>query len=188
MPKEAEKKQPLERQHKALLIIASVLIKTFLMVLVATHVMCGSSDPRALFSCGADAAYVGGSAAAVAVMGFVFGHYIVRLKSFNKIFAQMMGADFIVTAMYFGVAFIAPDLVATKTMIWLFGTWILGMLLAPVNSEKTMLKKIAQYGGIAALGGFFSLHFIPGFADLGQAYTAGMMISSIIAVFGGGRQ
>ena len=189
MPEKAEKKQqPLERQHKALLIIASVLIKTFLMVLVATHVMCGSSDPRALFSCGIDAAYVGGSAAAVAVMGFVFGHYIVRLKSFSRIFAQMMGADFIVTAMYFGVAFIAPDLVATKTMIWLFGTWILGMLLAPVNSEKTMLKKISQYGGIAALGGFFSLHFIPGFADLGEAYTAGMMVSSIIAVFGGGRQ
>lgn len=189
MPKEAEKRQqPLERQHKALLIIASVLIKTFLMVLVATHVMCGSSDPRALFSCGENAAYIGGSAAAVAIMGFVFGHYIIRLKSFGRIFAQMMGADFIVTAMYFGVAFTAPDLVATKTMIWLFGTWILGMLLAPINSEKTLLKKMAQYGGIAALGAFFSLHFIPGFAEMGEAYTAGMMISSIVSVFGGGRQ
>jgi hypothetical protein len=93
----------------------------------------------------------------------------------------------IVTAMYFGVAFTAPELVATKTMIWLFGTWILGMLLAPFNSERTLLKKISQYGGIGALGTLFSLHFIPGFADLGQSYTTGMMLSSILSVFGGGR-
>lgn len=173
-------------QHKALLFSASV-VKTALMAIVATHVMCGSSDPRALFQCGPDAAYVGGSAAAVAIMGFVFGHYIVRLKSFNTIFAKMMGADFTVTALYFGVAFTAPELVATKTMIWLFGTWILGMLLAPFSSENTLLKKLAQYGGIAALGAFFTLHFIPQFVQLGSAYTAGMMLSSIMAVFGGGR-
>jgi hypothetical protein len=171
-----------------MLIVASVLVKVFLMVLVSTQVMCGRADPVALFSCGANAAYVGGSAAAVAIMGFVFGHYIVRLKSFNKIFANMLGADFIITAMYFGVAFSAPELVATKTMIWLFGTWILGMLLAPFNSEKTFLKKISQYGGIVALGALFSLHFIPGFAGFGQSYTAGMMVSSILSVFGGGRQ
>jgi len=182
------KAQPLERQHKALLIIASVIVKTFLMVLVATQVMCGSSDPRALFSCGMNAAYVASSAAAVSIMGFVFGHYIVKLKSFNKIFASMMGADFIVTAMYFGVAFTAPEVMATKTMIWLFGTWILGMLLAPINSEKTFLKKLSQYGGIAALGALLSLHFVPGFTAYGQSYTAGMMVSSILSVFGGGRQ
>jgi hypothetical protein len=184
----ASRSQPLELQHKALLFVASVLVKTFLMVLVSTQMVCGSSDPRALFQCGPDAAYVGGSAAAVAVMGFVFAHYIIRLKSFNKIFATMMGADFIVTAMYFGVAFTAPELVASKTMIWLFGTWILGMLLAPFESEKKILKKVSQYGGIAALGAFFTLHFLPGFAELGSSYTAGMMISSILAVFGGGRQ
>lgn len=182
------KAQPLERQHKALLIVASVIVKTFLMVLVSTQVICGSTDPRALFSCGANAAYVGGSAAAVAIMGFVFGHYIMKLRSFNKIFANLMGADFMVTAMYFGVAFTAPSVVATKTMTWLFGTWILGMLLAPFNSEKTFLKKLSQYGGIAALGALFSLHFIPGLADMGQSYTAGMMVSSILSVFGGGRQ
>ncbi|MEM2140443.1 MAG: hypothetical protein QXJ74_00800 [Nitrososphaera sp.] len=187
MPRDAAKERPLERQHKALLIVASVVIKTVLMVIVATHVMCGSADPRALFACGENAAYVGGSAAAVALMGFIFGHYIVRLKSFDAIFGRMMGADFMVTVMYFAVAFIAPDLVAEKTMIWLFGTWILGMLLAPVNSQKTFLKKLSQYGGTAALGAFFSLHFIPEFAQLGSAYTAGMMVSSILAVFGGGR-
>jgi hypothetical protein len=187
MPKDAAKERPLELQHKAMLIVASVIIKTVLMVIVATHVMCGSADPRALFACGENAAYVGGSAAAVALMGFIFGHYIIRLKSFNIIFARMMGADFMVTAMYFAAAFIAPELVAVKTMIWLFGTWILGMLLAPVNMEKTFMKKLSQYGGIAALGAFFSLHFIPGFADLGSAYTTGMMVSSILAVFGGGR-
>ena len=187
MPRDAARERPLERQHKALLIVASVIIKSVLMIIVATHVVCGEADPRILFVCGEDAAYVGGSAAAVAIMGFIFGHYIVRLKSFSKIFARMMGADFIVSVMYFAVAFIAVDMVATKTMIWLFGTWILGMLLAPVSSEKTFLKKISQYGGIAALGVFFSLHFVPGFAELGSVYTAGMMVSSILAVFGGGR-
>lgn len=184
--KKRQERQP-ELQHKALLFVASVIVKTALMTIVATDVMCGSSDPRALFECGANAAYVGGSAAAVAIMGFVFGHYIVRLKSFNKIFGRMMGADFIVTAMYFGVAFTTTELVAIKTMIWLFGTWILGMLLAPFSSENTLMKKLAQYGGIAALGAFFTLHFIPQFAEMGSAYTAGMMLSSIMAVFGGGR-
>lgn len=187
MPKDIARERPLERQHKALLIIASVIIKATLMVIVATQVMCGSAEPRALFACGENAVYVGGSAAAVALMGFVFGHYIIRLKSFSRIFARMMSADFIVTAMYFSVAFFAPDVMAVKTMIWLFGTWMLGMLLGPVNMEKTFLKKLSQYGGIVALGTFFSLHFIPEFADLGSAYTAGMMVSSILAVFGGGR-
>lgn len=188
MPGGATRKQLLEQQHKALLIVASVIIKTVLMAIVSTQIICGGADPWALFSCGENVAYVGGSAAAVALMGFIFGHYIVRLKSFSPIFAMMMAADFMVTGMYFAVAFIAPELVAVKTMIWLFGTWILGMLLAPINSEKTFLKKLSQYGGIAALGAFFSLHFIPEFADLGSAYTAGMIVSSILAVFGGGRQ
>lgn len=187
MPKDVTRERPLERQHKALLIVASVIIKTALMVVVATNVMCGGADPTILFACEGNAAYVGGSAAAVSLMGFAFGHYIIRLRSFSRIFARMMAADFVVTAMYFSVAFIAPDIMAVKTMIWLFGTWILGMLLAPVNMEKTFLKKLSQYGGIAALGVFFSLHFIPEFEELGSAYTAGMMVSSILAVFGGGR-
>jgi hypothetical protein len=188
LPKGSSRSRPLELQHKALLFVASVLVKTFLMVLVSTQLVCGSADPRALFQCGPNAAYVGGSAAAVAVMGFAFAHYIIRLKAFNRIFATMMGADFIVTAMYFGVAFIEPEPVAARTMLWLFGTWILGMLLAPFESEKRIWKKLSQYGGIAALGALFTLHFIPGFAEMESSYTVGMMVSSILAVFGGGRQ
>jgi hypothetical protein len=47
-------------------------------------------------------AYVGGSVAAVAIMGIIFGYYVVHLKSFDRIFARMMmKADFIVTAMFF---------------------------------------------------------------------------------------
>ena len=49
----------------------------------------------------------------------------------------MMKADFIMTAMYFGVAFSAPEMIAGKVMIWLFGIWVLGMLLAPFNREMT---------------------------------------------------
>lgn len=141
-----------------------------------------------MFQCGLRAAYVDGSAAAVAVMGFIFAHYIIRLKSFNKIFSTMMCADFIVTAMYFGVAFIEPDLVAAKTMIWLFGTWILGILSAPFNSQMTAWKKLSQYGGIVTMGALFTLHFLQGSAEMGSSYTVGMMVSSIPAVFGGGRQ
>lgn len=177
----------MEKSHKALIFAASMIAKTFLMTTVATHVFCGSINPGSLFACGTNAAYVGGSAAAVALMGIVFGRYIVRLKSFNSVFANMMKADLIVTGMYLTVAFTAPQLVATKVMIWLFGTWILGVLLAPFNSERTLLKKITEYGSIAALGAFFGLHFIPQFSDFGSAYTAGTIVSSILSVFGGGR-
>jgi hypothetical protein len=177
----------MEKSHKALIFTASMIAKTFLMATVATHVFCGSINPGSLFSCGTYAAYVGGSAAAVALMGIIFGRYIVRLKSFNQVFANMMKADLIVTGMYLAVAFTAPELVATKVTIWLLGTWILGMLLAPFNSERTLLKKITEYGSIAALGAFFGLHFIPQFSDLSSAYTAGTIGSSILSVFGGGR-
>ena len=68
--------------------------------------------------------FVGASTAAVAIMGTVFRYYIIRLKSFNDIFPKIMKTDFIVTAMYFGVAFTAPSLITSKVMIWLFGTWI----------------------------------------------------------------
>jgi hypothetical protein len=46
-------------------------------------------------------AYVGASVAAVAIMGIIFGYYVVHLKSFDRIFARMMKADFIVTVMFF---------------------------------------------------------------------------------------
>ena len=41
MPKDSSRSRPVELQHKALLFVASVLVKTFLMVLVATHVPLG---------------------------------------------------------------------------------------------------------------------------------------------------
>ena len=58
------------------------------------------SHKALIFACATYAAYVGGSAAAVALMGVVFGRHIVRLKSFNQVFANMMKADLIVTGMY----------------------------------------------------------------------------------------
>ncbi len=166
-----------------------MIVKTFLMVMVSTQVFCGSADPRVLFlQCFDNFPYVAASAAAVALMGAVFGRYIVRMKTFNKIFANMMKVDFIVTAMYFGVAFTAPSLVASKAMIWLFGTWVLGMLLAPFNSERTVLKKITEYGSLVALGAFFTMHFIPQFQEFGSSSTIGMILSSIMSLFGSGRQ
>lgn len=139
------RKQSIEKSHKALIFAATTIAKAFLMTTVATHVFCGSINPGSLFACGTNAAYVGGSTAAVAVMDIVFGRHIIRLKSFNQVFANMMKADLIVTGMYLTVAFTASQLVATKVIIWLFGTWIMGILLAPFNSERTLLKKITEY-------------------------------------------
>jgi hypothetical protein len=45
-------------------------------------------------------------------------------------------------------------------MIWLFGVWILGMLLAPFNKEQTILKKVTEYGAMVALGILLTAHFI----------------------------
>ncbi|CAN5543480.1 hypothetical protein BH18THE1_BH18THE1_00310 [soil metagenome] len=53
----------------------------------------------------------------------------------------MMG-DFMVTAMYFGASFSATSFIVSKVMFWLFGVWILGMLLAPFNKDRTILKKV----------------------------------------------
>ncbi len=168
--------------------MASVIVKTFLMAIVSTNVFCGSIEPRVLFfQCGTNVGFVGGSTAAIAIMGGLFGYYIIRLKSFNSIFPQVMKTDFIITAMYFGVAFTAPSLVASKVMIWLFGMWVLGMLLAPFNKEKTALKKVTEYGSIAALGALLAAHFIPAFQEYQSSYTLGMMISSVMGVFGAGR-
>ena len=187
--KEKESKyERVELSHKALLLTASVIVKTFLMAIVSSEVFCGGIDPSTLFiECGANVAYVAGSTAAVAIMGAMFGYYIVRLKTFEQIFARMMKADFIITAMYFGVAFSAPEMIAPKVMIWLFGMWILGMLLAPFNTERTLLKQVAEYGSLVALGALLTLHFIPAFQELGSSYTLGMMVSSVIGMFGSGR-
>ncbi len=182
------KYERVELSHRALLLTASVMVKTFLMAISSSQVFCGGIDPSTLFlQCGVNVAYVAGSTAAVAIMGAMFGYYIVRLKTFEQIFARLMKADFIMTAMYFGVAFSAPTMVAGKVMIWLFGMWILGMLLAPFNRERTVLKQVAEYGSLVALGALLTVHFIPAFEELGSSTTLGMMVSSVIGMFGSGR-
>lgn len=167
-----------------------MIAKAFLMAVVSSQVFCGSINPIVVFmQCGANAAFMGGSVAAVALMGIVFGYYIIRLKSFNDIFSKVMKTDFIVTAMYLGVAFTSPDAIATKVMIWLFGMWIIGMVLAPFSKEKTTFKKVTEYGSIAALGGFLALHIIPipALEVYDSSSTLGMILSSILASFGAGR-
>ncbi len=170
--------------------MASVILKMFLMAIISTNVFCGSISPTTLFfECSSiKVAFVGASTAAVAMMGAIFGYYVIRLKSFNDIFPKIMKADFIVTAMYFSVAFTAPSLIASKVMIWLFGTWILGMLLAPFNKEKTILKTVTEYGSLVALGALLAAHFIPSLQGVGSAYTLGMAVSSVTGVFGAGRK
>jgi len=98
-----------------------------------------------------------------------------------------MKADFIMTAMYFGIAFSAPEAIAGKVMVWLFGIWVLGMLLAPFNRDMTILKKITEYGSLVALGALLTAHFIPAFQEYGSSYTLGMMVSSVMGLFGAGR-
>lgn len=182
------KYERVELSHRALLLTASVIVKSFLMAIVSSQVFCGGIDPSTLFlQCGANVAYVAGSTAAVAIMGAMFGFYIVRLKTFEQIFARMMKADFIITAMYFGVAFSAPEMVAAKVMIWLFGMWVLGMLLAPFNRDRTILKQVAEYGSLVALGALLTVHFIPAFQEFGSSTTLGMMVSSVVGLFGSGR-
>ena len=169
--------------------MASVILKTFLMATVSSNVFCESINPITLFlECGINIIFVGASTSAVAIMGTVFGYYIIRLKSFNDIFPKIMKTDFIVTAMYFGVAFTAPSLIASKVMIWLFGTWILGTLLAPFNKERTTLKIVTEYGSLVALGALLAAHFIPPLQDWGSANTLGMTVSSVTSVFGAGRK
>lgn len=158
------------------------------MAIAASQVFCGGIEPSILFfQCGANVAYVAGSVAAVAIMGALFGFYVVRLKAFEPIFARMMKADFIITAMYFAIAFSAADMIAGKVMVWLFGIWVLGMLLAPFNREMTILKKVTEYGSLVALGALLTAHFIPVFQEFGSSYTLGMMVSSVLGLFGAGR-
>ena len=121
----------LETQHKALLFIASIAVKSFLMAIVSSYIFCKSIDPNIIFlHCSLNIVYV----------GICIG--VVRIKTFDNIFANMMKSDYIVTTMYFSMGFLAPAIMSTTVMIWLFGIWILGMLLAPFNKEKTILKKV----------------------------------------------
>ncbi len=178
----------LERSHKALLLLASVIVKTFLMAIVSSYVFCGSINPNVLFfHCLENVPYVGASIAAVAIIGTLFGYYVSKLKSFDPIFPNLMMGDFIVTAMYFGASFSAPSIIASKVMIWLFGVWILGMLLAPFNKDRTILKKITEYGALVALGALLTAHFIPYLQEYQSSYTVSMMVTSILSLFGAGR-
>jgi hypothetical protein len=98
----------------------------------------------------------------------------------------MMG-DFIVTAMYFAASFSAPSIIASKVMIWLFGVWILGMLLAPFNKDRTILKKVTEYGALVALGTLLTAHFITFLQEFQSSYTVAMMVTSVLSLFGAGR-
>jgi hypothetical protein len=178
----------LDRSHKALLILASVLVKSFLMSIVSSYVFCGSISPNVLFfHCIEYVPFVAASIAAVAIIGAFFGYYITKLKSFDTIFANLMMGDFIVTAMYFGAFFSATSIIASKVMIWLFGVWVLGMLLAPFSKERTILKKVTEYGALVALGTLLTAHFIPFLQEYESSYTVGMMVTSVLSLFGAGR-
>jgi hypothetical protein len=178
----------LDRSHKALLLLASVVLKSFLMSIVSSYVFCGSINPYVLFfHCINNVPFVGVSIAAVALIGVFFGYYITKLKPFDSIYANLMMGDFIVTAMYFGASFSAPSIIASKVMIWLFGVWILGILLAPFNKDHTTLKKVTEYGALVALGTLLTAHFIPFLQEYQSSYTVSMMVTSVLSLFGAGR-
>ncbi len=158
------------------------------MSIVSSYVFCGSINPYVVFfHCIDNVPFVGASIAAVAIIGTLFGYYIIKLKSFDSIFPNLMMGDFIVTAMYFGASFSAPSIVASKVMIWLFGVWILGMLLAPFNKDQTILKKVTEYGALVALGTLLTAHFIPFLQEFQSSYTVAMMVTSVLSLFGAGR-
>jgi hypothetical protein len=121
------------------------------------------------------------------VIGTLFGYYVLKLKSFDSIFPNLMMGDFIVTAMYFGASFSATAFVASKVMIWLYGIWILGMLLAPFDKHRTVLKKVTEYGAMVALGMLLTAHFIPFLQEYQSSYTVSMIVTSILSLFGAGR-
>ena len=131
--------------------------------------------------------YVGISIGAIIVMGTIFGYYIIRIKTFDNILANMMKSDYIITTMYFSMGFLAPTIMSTTIMIWLFGIWILGMLLAPFNKEKTILKKVTQYGSLIAVGILLIASLIPQLQEYGQPFAIGAVISSLMGIFGTGR-
>ncbi|NOJ28596.1 MAG: hypothetical protein DA328_00315, partial [Nitrososphaeraceae archaeon] len=93
----------------------------------------------------------------------------------------------IITTMYFSMVFLAPAIISTTVMIWLFGVWILGMLLAPFSKEKTILKKVTQYGGLVAVGSLLVASLIPQLQVYGQSFAMGAIISSLMSIFGAGR-
>jgi low temperature requirement protein LtrA len=85
------------------------------------------------------------------------------------------------------MAFLAPALISTMIIIWLFGVWILDMLLAPFNKEKTLLKKVTQYGSLVAVGILLVASLLPQLQEYGQPFALGAIISSLMSIFGSGR-
>ena len=63
--------------------------------------------------------------------------------------------------------FLAPAMMSTMIIVWLFGIWILGMLLAPFNKEKTILKKVTQYGSLVTVGILLVASLIPQLQEYG---------------------
>ena len=82
-----EDKWILEPQHKALLFVANIAVKSFLMAIVSNYIFCKSIDPNILFfHCSMNIVYVGISIGAIIVMGTIFGYYIIRIKTFDNIY------------------------------------------------------------------------------------------------------
>jgi hypothetical protein len=63
----------------------------------------------------------------------------------------------------------------------------LGMLLAPFNKERTILKKVTEYGAMIALGTLLTVHFIPFLQEYQSSYTVSMIVTSVLSLFGAGR-
>ena len=178
----------LENRHKVLLFSASVAVKALLMGMISSYVFCGSIDPNTLFlQCSFNIIYVGISIGAIIVIGAILGYYIIRIKIFDNIFVNMMKSDYIITTMYFSMGFLAPTIISSTVMIWLFGIWILSMLLAPFNKEKIILKKLTQYGSLVVVGLLLGASLLPQLQDHGQIFTMGAIISSFMSMFGSGR-
>ena len=72
-----------------------MIVKTFLMAILSSYVFCGSTNPNVLFfHCVENVAFVGGSIAAVAIVGILFGYYVSKLRSFDSIFPNLMMVTF----------------------------------------------------------------------------------------------
>jgi hypothetical protein len=55
------------------------------------------------------------------------------------------------------------------------------------DKERTILKKITQYGALVALGILLTAHFIPNLQEFQSSYISGIMVTSVLSLFGAGR-
>lgn len=58
------------------------------------------------------------------------------------------------------------------------------MLLAPFDTQRTVLKKITEYTSILALGILLGIQFLSRFEGIQQTSTLGILVSSILSIFG----